>query len=81
MVGIDKGQVDVTAALAALVGKGKQTVRIPLACFGARGADLTRIGTPFSVETKSAFKAAFANIEIVGGGAKDKAALVCDAGG
>ncbi len=77
LVGIDKAQVDVTSALAALAGKGKQTVKIPLACFAARGADLARIGTAFSIATGGDFKAAIANVEIVGGGAMDKAALAC----
>jgi beta-glucosidase len=77
LVGIDNATVDVTAALAALVGKGKQTVIIPLACFSARGADLAKIVTPFSIATDAAFKAAFANVEIVGGAAKDKTALAC----
>ncbi len=77
LVGIDNAQVDLTSALAALAGKGKQTVKIPLACFSARGADLTRIDTAFSIATEGAFKAAIANVEIVGGAAKDKAALAC----
>ena len=77
LVGIDNARVDIGAALAALVGKGKQTVKIALSCFTAKGADLARIGTPFSIGTDGPFKAAFANIEIVGGGAKAKEALAC----
>jgi beta-glucosidase len=32
-----------------LAGKGKQSVKIPLACFTAKGADLASVDTPFSV--------------------------------
>ena len=61
------------------MGKKKQTVRIPLACFTAKGADLNKIEVPFSIGTTGAFRAAFANIEIVGGGASHKDALACSA--
>jgi beta-glucosidase len=60
-----------------MAGKGKQTVKIPLACFVAKGADLGRIETPFSVASEGAFAAAFADIQIVGGAAKDKDAQSC----
>jgi beta-glucosidase len=62
-----------------MAGKGKQTVKIPLACFVAKGADLAHIDTPFSVASTGAFTAAFADIQIVGGAAKDKDAQSCDA--
>lgn len=77
-VSIGAASVDVTAALARLVGKGKQTVKIPLACFTAKGADLARVDTPFAVESDGAFAAAFANIQVAGGGALDKDALGCE---
>jgi beta-glucosidase len=73
------GAVDAGVLFAGLAGKGKQTVKIPLACFIARGADLAHIDTPFSVASTGAFAAAFANIEIVGGAAKDKDAQSCPA--
>ncbi len=76
---VGDGEVDTTTLFASLVGKGKQTVKIPLACFVAKGADLKRIDTPFSVTSEGAFTAAFANIQIVGGVAKDKDAQICDA--
>jgi len=79
LVGFGAAQVDASAVLAALAGKKKQTVRIPLACFTARGADLNKIAAPFSVSTSGAFRAAFANIEIVGGGATHKDAIACSA--
>ena len=39
---IGGGAVDATALFAGMAGKGKQTVKIPLACFVAKGADLAR---------------------------------------
>jgi beta-glucosidase len=76
-VALDAATVDVRAALARLEGKGKQTVKIPLACFTAKGADLAHVDTPFAIESAGAFAAAFANIQVVGGGAGDKDALTC----
>jgi beta-glucosidase len=73
------GAVDAGALFAGLAGKGKQTVKIPLACFVAHGADLAHIDTPFSVASTGPFAAAFANIEIVGGAARDKDAQSCAA--
>jgi beta-glucosidase len=73
------GPVDAGALFAGLAGKGKQTVKIPLACFVARGADLAHIDTPFSVASTGPFAAAFANIRIVGGAARDPDAQSCAA--
>jgi beta-glucosidase len=77
-VSLGSASVDAGAAFARLAGKGKQTVTIPLACFTAKGADLAHIDTPFAVASAGAFTAAFANIQIVGGAAKDKDALTCN---
>ncbi len=73
------GSVDATALFAGMAGKGKQTVKVPLACFVANGADLARIDTPFSVASAGAFTAAFADIHIVGGAAREKDAQACAA--
>jgi beta-glucosidase len=73
------GAVDATALFAGMVGKGKQTVKIPLACFVAKGADLAHIDTPFSVASEGGLTAAFANIQVAGGAAKDKDAQSCAA--
>jgi beta-glucosidase len=73
------GSVDATALFAGMAGKGKQTVKIPLACFVANGADLARVDTPFSVASTGPFTAAFADIQIVGGAARDKDAQSCAA--
>jgi beta-glucosidase len=74
---VGAGSVDATALFAGLAGKGKQTVKIPLACFVAKGADLAQVDTPFSVASTGAFAAAFADIQIVGGAARDKDAQSC----
>ncbi|KFC76426.1 glycoside hydrolase family 3 protein [Massilia sp. LC238] len=72
------GSLDTTALFKRLAGKGKQTVAIPLACFQARGADLAKVDTPFSVSSDAAFAAAFTNIEIAGGAASEADAVRCE---
>lgn len=71
-------QLDATALFKRLAGIGKQTVNIPLSCFQAKGVNLAKVDTPFSVTSDKAFAAAFANIEIAGGGAKDADAVRCE---
>ena len=78
-VGMGAAMLDAGALFRSLAGKGKQTVKIPLACFTAKGADLAKMDTPFSVASEGAFTAAFANVQVVGGAAKDKDAQACDA--
>ena len=65
--------LDVTRRFAGQAGKGAQVLKIPLGCFGARGAD-----TPFSVSSSGPFTAAFGNIDVVGGAAGDADALRCE---
>ena len=72
------GTVDATALFKRLAGKGKQTVRIPLACFQARGTDLAKVAAPFSVTSSAAFAAAFTNIEIAGDTAAEAGAVRCE---
>lgn len=79
-VAVGPARVDVTVALARLAGKGKQTVKIPLACFTAAGADLSRVEVPFALASEGAFTAAVANIQVVGGTARDADALACGGG-
>jgi beta-glucosidase len=76
-VAIGAAGVDATAALRAVAGKGKQTVKIPLSCFVANGADLGQVDTPFSLASDAAFTASFTNVQVVGGAALDKDALPC----
>jgi beta-glucosidase len=70
--------LDVTRVFARLVGKGKQVVKIPLACFTAKGADLARVDTPFSVTAGAGFAAAFGNVDVIGGAARAADAVRCE---
>jgi beta-glucosidase len=70
--------LDATGLFARLAGKGKQVVKIPLACFTASGVDLARVDTPFSVSGSAGFAAAFGNVDVVGGAAGDADALRCE---
>jgi beta-glucosidase len=70
--------LDATRLFARLAGKGKQAVKIPLACFSAKGAELNKVDTPFSVTSSGAFAAAFGNIDAVGGAAGDQDAVRCE---
>lgn len=70
--------LDASALFARLAGKGKQVVKIPLACFSARGADLAKVEAPFVVSSDAAFTAAFTNIDVLGGGAKEQDAVRCE---
>ena len=58
------GWVDVTAALHAV---GWQTLRVPLACFAARGAALGRVDTPFALRTRDAAAVTIRDVSLVGG--------------
>jgi beta-glucosidase len=70
--------LDATRLFAGLAGKGKQSVKIPLACFTAKGTDLAQIDTPFSVSSSGAFAAAFGNVDAVGGAALEPDAVRCE---
>jgi beta-glucosidase len=71
-------QLDATRLFTGLVGKGRQVVKVPLACFTAHGVDLARVDTPFVVESTGAFSAAFATVNVVGGTAGDADAVRCE---
>ena len=70
--------LDATRVFARLAGKGKQVVKIPLACFTAKGVDLARVDTPFSVTGSAGFAAAFGNVDVVGGAARDADTVRCE---
>ena len=70
--------LDASALFARLAGKGKQVVKIPLACFSARGVDLAKVVAPFVLASDAAFNAAFTNIDIAGGAARDADAVRCE---
>lgn len=69
--------LDATRLFTRLAGKGKQTVKLPLACFTARGLQLEGVDTPFSISTDAPFAAAIANIDIAGGAAAAADAVRC----
>ncbi|MDR7379742.1 beta-glucosidase [Rhodoferax ferrireducens] len=72
------GEVDGTTLFSTLGLDAKRTVKIPLACFAAKGTDFSAINTPILVYTEKAFTASFANIRWVPGAAKDADAVACD---
>ncbi|TWI61533.1 beta-glucosidase [Pseudoduganella lurida] len=74
-VGFGNGTVDVASEFTRLVGKGKSTVKIPLSCFKAAGAE--KLDMPFRVTAQGGLVAAFANIQVVGGAAKDADVVSC----
>ncbi|MGZ8982680.1 MAG: glycoside hydrolase family 3 protein [Methylotenera sp.] len=71
------GTIDLTQVLKRSAVNTKRTIKIPLDCFSAQGANLERVDMPFSVLTDQPFGAAFANIQIRAGAAKDADALTC----
>lgn len=71
--------VNLQATFQALAGKAKQTLTIALKCFTDKGVKLDAIATPFSVSADKPLVAAFANIRIVAGAAKNADALACAA--
>ncbi|WPC68062.1 glycoside hydrolase family 3 N-terminal domain-containing protein [Rhodoferax ferrireducens] len=77
-----RGEVDITALLKKFAPLTKHTVKVPLLCFEAKGTNFDNVDVPFSVLTSQSFSAAFANIQIVSGAAKDADTLTCsDVGG
>ncbi|MES2126627.1 MAG: glycoside hydrolase family 3 N-terminal domain-containing protein [Pseudomonadota bacterium] len=70
--------LDATALFRRLAGKGKQSVKIPLTCFEAKGVKLDRVDTPFGVSSDAPWSAAFGNIDIVGGAAADADSVHCE---
>lgn len=73
------GELDATTLFSNLTLNAKRTVKIPLACFAAKGTDFSQIDTPFLIYTEKAFSAAFADIRWVPGAAKDADAAKCEA--
>lgn len=71
------GTIDATALFARLTGKGKQTVKLPLACFAEKSAKLAKFDMPFSVASDAPFAAAFTNIELVEDAKNDQDILRC----
>jgi beta-glucosidase len=72
-----KGEVDLSAVLKKIPLKTKHTVKIPLTCLEEAGADSLNVEVPFSVSANRPFSAAFTNIRVVAGAAKDADTLSC----
>lgn len=70
--------LDATRLFNRLAGKGKQSVKLPLACFTARGLQLEGVDTPFSISADAPFALAIAGIDIAGGAAKAPDAVRCE---
>ena len=73
-----RGTIDLAKEFKSYGLNAKHTVKLPLTCFAAQGADLARVDIPFGVSASKPFSAAFTNIQIVAGAAKDADALKCD---
>jgi beta-glucosidase len=70
--------LDATALFKRLAGQGRQMVKIPLACFTAKGVDLAKVDNPLSVTADAPFAAAFTNITIFGSDTADVQAVRCE---
>ncbi|SFG76664.1 beta-glucosidase [Duganella sp. CF458] len=71
-------EIDATRLFTRIAGKGKQSVKLPLACFIARGLKLDHMDAPFAISASAPFAAAIANIEIAGGAAAAADAVRCE---
>ena len=71
------GGIDLAPILAGYVPGKKYTLKVPLACFARRGADLGGIEVPFSIDADAPFAASFTNIKVVAGAGDDADALDC----
>lgn len=72
-----RGEADLTTHLKSLPLDVKSTVKIPLACFEAAGADFSTIDTPFLLKTAGAFSATVARVRWVVGASGDADTLTC----
>jgi len=70
--------LDATRLFTRLAGKGKQSIKLPLACFTERGLQLERMDAPFAISASAPFAVAIANIEIAGGAAAAPDAVRCE---
>ena len=71
------GTLDLQRVISALPTGQRHSLKIPLACFAAQGADLSRIGAPFSLTADAPFAAAFAHIRVRAGAAQEPDAVSC----
>ena len=66
------GRLDVTPPAGTPLGQWA-SVKIPLKCFQAAGADVARVGAPFDLATAGTFKVSIANVKLTA----DPAGAVC----
>ncbi|WP_426170691.1 glycoside hydrolase family 3 N-terminal domain-containing protein [Pseudoduganella sp. R-34] len=78
MLAMQDTALDATRLFTRIAGKGKQSVKLPLACFTARGLQLERMDAPFAISAEAPFAVAIANIEIAGGAATAADAIPCE---
>ncbi len=71
------GGIDLAPTLATYTVGKKYTLKVPLACFAQRGADLGGIEVPFSIAADAPFAASFTGIKVVAGAGADADALDC----
>lgn len=69
--------IDMTNHFRKIVGQKASTIKIPLSCFDQEGFSIKKVKSPFNILTEGNLVASFANIEIVGGAAKDADVLSC----
>lgn len=69
--------LDLSRVLKRLAPGQRHSLKIPLACFVARGLDASRVDEPFNIGTDRPFAAAFAHIRVAAGLARDADALSC----
>ncbi|CAN7329164.1 glycoside hydrolase family 3 N-terminal domain-containing protein [Rhizobacter sp. LjRoot28] len=72
-----RGEADLTTHLKSLPLDVTSTVKIPLACFEAAGADFSTVDTPFLLKTAAAFSATVARVRWVVGASGDADTLTC----
>lgn len=70
-------QVDLTPVLRSQPLQQRRTLKIPLACLAAAGADLSRVDVPFSLATARPFSMSFTQLRVQSGAARDADALSC----
>ena len=61
------GWIDVTAALTSAQGAGWKTLRVPLACLAARGADMRHVVAPFVLRTTGIAGLSISNVSLAPG--------------
>jgi beta-glucosidase len=65
----DGFETEIGEQLRAIVGKGWQTLSIPLSCFAGKGADMARLDVPFSLKTSTGLDLAISRLALGTSGA------------